>query len=208
MGKLALQFIQFLRQDYELFDNNLYQVHPNLFKIIRYILIKADLLNIQIIIPSDFKILDKDEFNKHLYPFIDQNGMSKNYTNEIRMLLKRERIQLRLEGAYTDPDELAENQDYQRVKLEQEQLENLKYYKEKTLTINKMPYCYDFVYEFQKAQNIQRPKKIFKTPIEIYRFYENIYEKELIYPEEVLQAKEYYEEKKRKIEEYNKKLQE
>jgi hypothetical protein len=66
MGKLSLQFIQFLRQDYELFDNNLYQVNPNLFKIIRYILIKADLLKIEIIIPSDFKILDKDEFSKHL----------------------------------------------------------------------------------------------------------------------------------------------
>ena len=131
MGKLALQFIQFLRHDYELFDNDLYQVHPNLFKIIRYILIKADLLNIEIIIPTDFKILDKEEFSKHLYPMIDQNGVSKNYTNEIRTLLKRERIQLRLEGAYTDPDELAENADYQRVKLEPEQLENLKYYKEK-----------------------------------------------------------------------------
>ena len=29
MGKLALQFIQFLRHDYELFDNNLYQVNEN-----------------------------------------------------------------------------------------------------------------------------------------------------------------------------------
>ena len=89
MGKLALQFIQFLRHDYEIFDNNLYQVHPSLFKIIRYILVKADLLNIEIIIPSDFKILDKEEFNRHLYPLIDQNGLSKNYTNEIRTLLKR-----------------------------------------------------------------------------------------------------------------------
>ena len=53
-----------------------------------------------------------------------------------------------------------------------------------------MPYCYNFVYEFQKAQNIKRPKKIFKTPIEIYRYNENIYDKELIYPEEVLQARE------------------
>ena len=102
---------------------------------------------------------------------------------------------------YTDPEELNENADYQRVKLDPEQLENLKYYKEKTLTINRMPYCYDFVYEFQKAQNIKRPKKIFKTPIEIYRYNENNYEKELIYPEEVLQAREYYENKEKKIEE-------
>ena len=200
MGKLALQFIQFLRHDYEIFDNNLYQVNPNLFKMIRYILIKADLLNIEIIIPSDFKILNKEEFERHLYPFIDPNGLSKNYTNEIRTLLKRERIQLRLEGAYTDPEELNENADYQRVKLDPEQLENLKYYKEKTLTINRMPYCYDFVYEFQKAQNIKRPKKIFKTPIEIYRYNENIYDKELIYPEEKIeeQPQEFEDTKKEK----------
>ena len=191
MGKLALQFIQFLRNDFEIFDNNLYQVNKNIFPIIRYILIKAHLLNIEIIIPSDFKILYKEEFNRHLYPYIDQNGLSKNYTNEIRTLLKRERIQLRLEGAYTDPEELAENADYQRVKLEPEQLENLKYYKEKTLKINRMPYCYDFVEEFQKAQNIKRPKKIFKTPIEVYRFYESIYNKEIIIPEEILKANEY-----------------
>ena len=208
MGKLALQFIQFLRHDYEIFDNNLYPVNPNLFKIIRYILVKADLLGIEIIIPNDFKILNKEEFERHLYPYIDQNGLSKNYTNEIRILLKRERIQLRLEGAYTDPEELNENADYQRVKLEPDQLENLKYYKEKTLKINRMPYCYDFISEFQKAQNIKRPKKIFKTPIEIYRYYENIYEKELVYPEEVLQAKEYYEEKKKRLEEKNKEMEE
>ena len=76
--------------------------------------------------------------------------------------------------------------------------DSLKYYKEKTLTINRMPYCYDFVSEFQKAQNIKKKKKIFKTPIEIYRYNENIYEKKLIYPEEVLQAREYYENKKKK----------
>ena len=191
MGKLALQFIQFLRHDYELFDNNLYQVNENLFKIMRYLLIKADLLNIDIILPNDFKILNKEEFQKHLVPLIDQNGVAQNYTKEIKLLLKRERIQVRLEGAYTDPDELADNADYQRVKLEDEQLELLKYYKEKTLTINRMPYCYDFVKEFTREQKIEKPKKIFKSPLEKYKFMESIYDKELVYPEEVIQANEY-----------------
>ena len=191
MGKLALQFIQFLRHDYELFDNNLYQVNENLFKIMRYILIKADLLKIDIFLPNDFKILNKEEFKKHLEPLIDQNGVAKNYTKEIKILLKRERIQNRLEKAYTDPDELADNADYQRVKLEDEQIEHLKYYKEKTIKINRMPYCYDFIKEFQKEQKIEKPKKIFKTPLEKYKFIEDIYNKELVYPEEVLQASEY-----------------
>ena len=200
MGKLALQFIQFLRHDYELFDNNLYPVNENLFKIMRFILIKADLLKIDIILPDDFKILNKEEFKKHLEPLIDQNGIAKNYTREIKTLLKREKIQLRLEKAYTDPEELAENADYQRVKLEDEQIEHLKYYKEKTIKINRMPYCYDFVKEFTREQKIEKPKKIFKTPLEKYKFIESIYNKELVYPEEVLQTSEYYIEinKKRK----------
>ena len=134
----------------------------------KYILIKAYLLKIEIILPDDFKILDKEEYKKHFIPFIDGNGQTKDYTKEIKFLLKRERIQRRLEQTYTDPEELADNADYQRVKLEEEQIEHLKLYKNKTVFIDKMPYCYDFIEEFQKAQNIEKPKKIFKTPLELY----------------------------------------
>ena len=54
-----------------------------------------------------------------------------------------------------------------------------------------MPYCYDFIKEFTEAQKIEKPKKIFKTPLEQYKFIENIYNKEFVYPEEVLQRSEY-----------------
>ena len=193
-GKLALQFIQFLRHDYDLFDKKLYPENKNIFNLMKYILIKAYLLKIEIILPDDFKILDKEEYKKHFLPFIDNNGQTKDYTKEIKFLLKRERIQRRLEKAYTDPEELADNADYQRVKLENEQIEHLKLYKNKTVIIDKMPYCYDFIEEFQKAQNIQKPRKIFKTTLEEYKFNENIYNKEIIYPQEILQACEYYKE--------------
>ena len=198
-GKLALQFIQFLRHDYEIFDNSLYCINENLFKLMKYILVKAYLLKIEIILPDDFKILDKEEFKKHLVPFVDSNGQTKDYTKEIKFLLKRERIQYRLEKAYTDPEELADNADYQRVKLEPEQIEHLKLYKLKTVFIDRMPYCYDFIEEFQKVQNIEKPKKIFKTTLEEYKFNENIYDKEIAYPEEVLQANEYNTEKLKKF---------
>ena len=197
-GKLSLQFIQFIRHDYDLFDKKLYPVNENLFNLIKYILIKAYLLKIEIILPDDFKILDKEEFKKHLVPFTDSNGQTKDYTKEIKILLKRERIQRRLEQAYTDPEELADNADYQRVKLENEQIEHLKLYKNKTIFIDKLPYCYDFIEEFQKAQNIEKPKKIFKTTLEKYKFYENIFDKEIVYPEEVLNAYEHNKEKLRK----------
>ena len=197
-GKLALQFIQFLRHDYEIFDKKLYSINENIFNLMKYILIKAYLLKIEIILPDDFKTLDKEEFKKHFVPFIDGNGQTKDYTKEIKFLLKRERIQRRLEQAYTDPEELADNADYQRVKLENEQIEHLKLYKNKTIIIDKMPYCYDFIEEFQKAQKIEKPRKIFKTTLEEYRFNEQIYDKEIIYPEEVLSAYEYNSEKLKK----------
>ena len=198
-GKLSLQFIQFIRHDYDLFDKKLYPVNPNLFSLMKYILIKAYLLKIEIILPDDFKILDKEEFKKHLMPYIDSNGQSKDYTKEIKLLLKRERIQRRLEQTYTDPEELADNADYQRVKLEEEQIEHLKLYKNKTVFIDKMPYCYDFIEEFQKAQNIEKPKKIFKTSLEQYKFNELIFDKEIIYPQEVLDAYEHNKEKLQKF---------
>ena len=198
-GKLAIQFIQFLRHDYDIFDNKLYSINENIFKLIKYILVKAHLLKIEIILPDDFKILDKEEFKKHLVPFIDSNGQSKDYTKEIKFLLKRERIQYRLEKAYTDPEELADNADYQRVKLEPDQLEHLKLYILKTVFIDRMPYCYDFIGEFQKVQNIEKPKKIFKTPLEEYKFNENIYDKDIVYPEEILQSSEYNKEKLKKF---------
>ena len=142
--------------------------------------------------------MDKEEFKKHFVPFIDGNGQTKDYTKEIKFLLKRERIQQRLEQAYTDPEELADNADYQRVKLENEQIEHLKLYKNKTIIIDKMPYCYDFIEEFQKAQKIEKPRKIFKTTLEEYKFNEQIYDKEIIYPEEVLSAYEHNSEKLKK----------
>ncbi len=54
-----------------------------------------------------------------------------------------------------------------------------KYYKEKIIKINKMPFYFDFVKKFIEVQNIEKPKKIFKTPLEKYKFIENIYNKKI-----------------------------
>ena len=200
-GKLALQFIQFIRHDYDIFDTNLYHINENIFKLMKYILVKAYLLKIEIILPDDFKILNKEEFKKHLEPFVDSNGTPKDYTKEIKFLLKRERIQRKLEATYTDPEELAENADYQRVKLEPEQIEHLKLYKEDTVQIDRMPYCYDFISEFERAQGIETPKKIFKTTLEEYNFNANVYDKEIVYTPELLEANEHNIEKLKKYRE-------
>ena len=54
------------------------------------------------------------------------------------------------------------------------------------------------------AQEINKPKKIFKTPLEEYKFNEKIYDKEIIYPTEVLNASEHNSEKLKKyLEEIN-----
>ena len=191
-GKLALHFLQFVRKDYTLFDNSKYKVNEKLFPLMKYILVKAYLNDIKIVLPCDFKILEKGEYLKHLEPMLDSQGFSKDYTKEIKTLLKRERIQRKLEATYTDEDELNENADYVKVKLEEEQIEHLKLYKEKTVIIDRMPYCYDFIQEFDQAQGVSKPRKIFKTPMDIYLFNESIYDKEIIYPEEVIHCSEHY----------------
>lgn len=197
-GQLALQFIQFLRKDYTLFDNSKYKVQEKLFQLMKYILVKARLYKIKITLPEDFKILEKNEYQKHTVPYVDQNGYTKNYTKEIKLLLKREAIQRRLEGAYTDEEELNDNADYIRVKLEPEQLETLKLYKEKTVRINRLPYCFDIVEEFIDAQNVSKPKKMFKTPMDVYLFNESIYDKEIVYPEEIITSSEIHIKKEEK----------
>ncbi len=55
------------------------------------------------------KILEKNEYIRHIEPMLDSQGFAKNYTKEIKTLLKRERIQRKLEATYTDEDELNEN---------------------------------------------------------------------------------------------------
>ena len=213
-GKLAIQFIKFLRKDDQLFcginknneeneennennnnnnnnnNNEDYSLKSNLFPLIKYILIKAYINNIEIILPNDFKILEKNEYNLHLEPMIDEQGMEQDYTKEIKLLLKRERVQRKLEITYTDEEELNDNADYIRIKLEDEQIESLKVYKEKTVNIERLPYCFDFIKEFDEAQGINKPKKMFKTQKEIYDFNEMIYDKEIVYPEEVVLSSE------------------
>ena len=193
-GKLAMQFIQFLRNDYTLFDEK-YKIQENLLKLMKYILVRAYLLNIEIILPEDFKILDKEEYQRHLETMYDADGDPIDYTKEIKNLIKRERVQRKLEKTYTDEDELNENADYIRIKLEDEQIEQLVYYKEKTVSLDRLPYAFDFIREFDEAQGISNPKKMFKTPMEIYNFKENLYDKEIVFPEEVTNATEFYKKK-------------
>jgi hypothetical protein len=192
-----MQFIQFLRNDYTLFDEK-YKIQENLLKLMKYILVRAYLLNIEIILPEDFKILDKEEYQRHLETMYDADGDPIDYTKEIKNLIKRERVQRKLEKTYTDEDELNENADYIRIKLEDEQIEQLVYYKEKTISLDRLPYAFDFIREFDEAQGISNPKKMFKTPMEIYNFKENLYDKEIVFPEEVTNATEFY--KKKEVE--------
>ena len=100
-------------------------------------------------------------------------------------------LKRKLEKTYTDEDELNENADYIRIKLEDEQIEQLVYYKEKTVSLDRLPYAFDFIREFDEVQGISNPKKMFKTPMEIYDFKENLYDKEIVFPEEVTTATEF-----------------
>lgn len=61
-GKLALYFIQFIQKDY-IFAKK-FDVHPYLTNMIKFIIAKAELNNIEIVLPEDGKYIMKVEYSK------------------------------------------------------------------------------------------------------------------------------------------------
>jgi hypothetical protein len=61
-GKLALYFIQFIQKDY--IFNKKFEIHHFLSKLIKLILTKAQLNNIELILPEDGKYIVKSEYSK------------------------------------------------------------------------------------------------------------------------------------------------
>jgi hypothetical protein len=65
-GKLAIYFIQFIQKDY--IFNKKFNLHPYLANLIKFILVKAELNNIEIILPEDGKYIIKSEYAKFFNP--------------------------------------------------------------------------------------------------------------------------------------------
>ena len=61
-GKMALYFIQFIQKDF--IFNVKFDVHPFLANLMKLILVKAQLNNIEIILPEDGKYIVKSEYSK------------------------------------------------------------------------------------------------------------------------------------------------
>jgi len=61
-GKLALYFIQFIQKDY-IFSRK-FDIHPYLENLIKFILAKAELNNIEIVLPEDIKYIVNSEYSR------------------------------------------------------------------------------------------------------------------------------------------------
>lgn len=178
-GKLAIYFIHFIQKDYILDPS--FKLNPVFNQLIKFILIRASLNNIEIILPEDGRILKKTEYAKFkeglMIPDPDNYDSYWDYMKYIKILFKMEKKQLEIEAMNLDSDELAENEEYLKNKLNEEQKELLNNYRQKEHTIKFRSNSY--IKNFVEKQNIKRPQKIFKTEYEIYKFEEYIYQNNL-----------------------------
>jgi len=99
IGKLAIYFIHFIQKNYII---NKEEINPDYDRLTRFILIQADLNNIEIVLPEDAYTLKSSEYEKF--------STQENYFKKIKNLFKRQKISAEMENMYKDVDELNENQ--------------------------------------------------------------------------------------------------
>jgi 3-phosphoglycerate kinase len=223
LGKLALAFIQFLQKDF-IFDLK-YDANPVFHNLMKYILIKAHLYNIEIVFPDDVRVLHKGEFNKFVLAaqlsLLNNNvGVSKDgnlnflksstkmvnkiksqssmminlnqspntenmegieqieqppitdYVKNIKNLFRKE---AEMEKVNLDDEDLENDPNYNKNKLEEFEKELLTYYKTEPLEFKS-----NYVKQFVEAQNINKPQKIFKNDLEIRNYHDYMYFKPVI----------------------------
>jgi len=100
IGKLALYFINFVQKEFNFGSREPFITDYD--RLTRFILIQAHLNNIEIVLPEDAYILNKEEFEKF--------STEENYLKKIKTLFKRQKISADLENMFKDAEELNENQ--------------------------------------------------------------------------------------------------
>lgn len=174
LGKLGLFIIQTIQKQYQ-FDDK-YNYSSSFHLLMKFILVKAHLNNIRIILPEDIRILVKTEYDKfnRLLPTEEQDSEDTNYMKYIKTLFKREKIAAELEDRIDDEDELNDNPDYQKNKLDEEQKELLIHYRDQNIIeFNANQHILPFV----EAQQISKPQKILKNDLQVYEYNQYMYNK-------------------------------
>jgi 3-phosphoglycerate kinase len=213
VGKIALYFIQFIQNDYVI--NQRYIFSPIFHKLVKYILVRADLNNVKIILPEDGKILIKKEVEKfkegsnwqaELLAKVnpeegggpgsaggdENNNLLENekdnlnltnlpmddYVKFIKKLTKMEKIMNKMLALNLDPEDLNENEEYLKNKINSDLKSILANYKNNTIEFDTNTYRSKFI----SSQETFNPKKTLKNELESKLFLESIYHKPVVYP--------------------------
>jgi hypothetical protein len=177
MGKIGLIFVQYLQKDF-LVDKE-FNVNPLFYQLIKYILVKASLNEIEIILPTDICTLPRVECDKLRESAIDGLTICESdYYKNVKNLYKRDKRQKRIERNHSE-EELEEHNYYHEIKLKEEEIETLSLYRNNTIEFKSNDYLKPFV----EAQDIHKPRKILKTPLDMRKNLEEIYKKPIVFLE-------------------------
>lgn len=166
-GKLALHFICFIQEDYYFGDT--IKLNPDYFQLMKFILVRAYLNNIEIVLPEDIVLLHVSEYEK--YSTID------NYMKYIKTLKKRDKIAKDLYAIYAGTEELDQQEDYMKNVLNEEESKTLEFYQVESIELKSLN---DHLKLFVENQNIKYPVKKLNYDYEYADFLESVYKKPLV----------------------------
>ena len=171
-GKLAFLFLAVVHPTLKIVDLPSYA--DKFFDVIKFILVKSYLNDIEIVLPEDVRVLPKQEFEKF--------GRDENYLDFIKSLRKRVIKSDDFELKYSaEPEELENDPDYLEIKLSNEEKDILTHYNRKSISIESVGKVRSFV----MRQNFKKPQKILKNEFEIFNYESAVYDEPT-----VMQAKD------------------
>jgi hypothetical protein len=208
MGKVGILFIHFIQNDYVIDPK--FKVNPVYHNFMKYILVRANLSGVKIILPEDGIILRKEEYERYkegfkleIYPEVEEREPDNNNNFGLNRTENMENMENIIEPVIIDDyykyikklfkmeKKLAE---LEALKMDPEELlEHEDYIKnkltnaEKNLLENYKNNTIEFKTSsykknFVQIQEIYKPKKILKNELEVRNHLENIYRKPVVIP--------------------------
>jgi 3-phosphoglycerate kinase len=202
-GRLAMIFMHFIQNDWTMGD---YEADSNYHLLIKYILIRADTTETEIIFPQDGVLLNLSEYErfkkgyKHVIQVVNEEIFDQelkdmedeenqtimtqkepifidNYLAYVKKLFKMEKKLDEIEALKLEPEDLLEHEDYQKNKLTDEERLILEKYRN-----NNFEFEVEFSHKtFIQNQQTFKPKKILKNELEEREYLESVYRKPIIF---------------------------
>ena len=165
-GKLAMHFICFVQEEY--YFGDVIKLNPSYFQLMNFILVRAHLNNIEIVLPEDIVLLHNSEYEKF--------SLEENYMKHVKSLKKRDKIAKHVYDIYKESEELYQQDEYTKNVLNEEEEKTLEYYNPEYIKFNSNSYLKTYV----QLQDVRHPVKKMNYDYEFADFLENIYKKPMI----------------------------